>query len=143
MGASIKVSPYYPDWCRFLMRHFGMKIVADNRNFILGLVFAIATVIGFTLAGHNYRMPLGRVRTGERVFNVSLEEVTQYQALFPGQSLQQWLGIEQADVAAAAQLRRYHGILAATMLCGLLTVFLLGLHLEALRSDQLQPELRH
>ena len=124
------------------MRHFGMNIVADNRNLVLGLVFAIATVIGFTLAAHTYRVHLGTVRVGEGLANVSLEQVTQYKALWPGQSLQQWLGTEQADVAAT-QLSRYRGTLASTLLCGFFTVFFLGLHLNVLRSDRLQPVLTH
>jgi hypothetical protein len=113
-----------------------MNIIADNRNLLLAVAFAIATVVGWTFAAGMYRESLAIVQAGERSFNVSLEQVTQYKALFPDQSLANWLGPAQAHVADT-QLRRYRRVFAGAVVSCFLTVCFFGLHLEALRADRI------
>jgi hypothetical protein len=119
-----------------------MKIIADNRNLLLGLIFTIASVVGMTVAANMYHVRLAGVYAGDRFLDVSLNEVTAYRGLFPGRTLEQWLGPHQARVAAK-QLSRYRGTLAATLAGGFLAVFFLGLHLDALRADSSAECTRH
>jgi hypothetical protein len=108
---------------------------ADNRNLFLGLAFAVAAGIAFIIARDTYWQPVGTLQAGERSFRISLEQVKHYQGRFRGRSLQAWLGPDQASLAAK-RLGRYHRALAGTLIGGFCTIFFLGLHLEALRSDR-------
>jgi len=110
-------------------------MLAENRNLFLGLAFAVTAAIAFLFAKDTYREPVGRLQAGERLFTISLEHVNRYKGLFPGRSLQAWLGADQASVAAK-QLRLYRSALAGSLLCGFCTVFFLGLHIEAMRADR-------
>ena len=110
-----------------------MKIRAANRNLFLGLVFVIGAMIAWMLAGGAYREQIGAVKSGNRVFKVTLEQVNQRRTLFPNEPLQDWLGVEQA-VATEKQQTRYRKAFAACLTSGVLSILFLGLYLDALRS---------
>jgi hypothetical protein len=110
-------------------RSCGMKILADNRNLSLGLIFVLATLLVWTRAREIYRERLAGVQSQGRLFNVTLKEVTQFRALFPDRSVEQWLGPKSAD-AAHQQLKRFQWTFAAALLCGFFAVFCLGLHID-------------
>lgn len=111
-----------------------MKILTDNRNLLLGLMFVIGTLLVWTYAREVYRERLAGVQSEGKVFNVTLKEVTQFRALFPDRSVEQWLGAEKAD-KARKQLKRFEWAFAAALVCGFFAVFCLGLRLDALRAD--------
>jgi hypothetical protein len=119
-----------------------MKIIADNRNLVLGLACAIAAVIGWALAADIYQKPLGAVQIGGRFHDVTLEQLSQYKALFAGEPVEKWLGSELAH-ASEAQQRRYRGVFTAALVAGFFTVFFLGLHFDLLRADRLAPAAIH
>ena len=112
-----------------------MKIRAANRNLFLGLVFVIGAMIAWMLAGRAYREQIGAVKSGNRVFKVTLEQVNQHRTLFPDQPLREWLGGEQAAVAEKQQTR-YGVAFTACLVSGFLSILFLGLHLDALRSGR-------
>lgn len=113
-----------------------MNIMAENRYLFLGVLFTIAAAIGWILAVETYATPVGI--PGDA--NVSLEQVRQYRALFPEDSVRQWLGPERTK-AAEKQLSRYRTTFTASLVCGFLAVFSLALHLDALRADVHKPAL--
>jgi hypothetical protein len=115
-----------------------MKIIADNRNLVLGLACLIATVIGWTLAADIYQKPIGVIRVGGRFYNVSLEQLSQYKALFDDEPMEKWLGAELAHTANA-HLRWYDGVFTAVLAAGFSTVFFLGMHFDRLRADRIAP----
>ena len=110
-----------------------MKIRAANRNLFVGFVFLIGAIVAWMLAARAYREQIGAVKSGNRVFKVTLEQVNQRRALFPDEPLREWLGVEQA-VAAAKQQTRYRVAFTACLVFGFLSILFLGLYLDALRS---------
>jgi hypothetical protein len=112
-----------------------VKTRAANRNLFLGLVFVIGAIVAWMLAGGAYREQIGAVKSGNRVFKVTLEQVNQRRTLFPDHPLGEWLGAEQAALAEKQQTR-YGVAFAACLVSGFLSILFLGLHLDALRAGR-------
>jgi len=68
-----------------------VKIRAANRNLFLGFVFVIGAIVAWMLAARAYREQIGAVKSGNRVFKVTLEQVNQRRTLFPDEPLPEWL----------------------------------------------------
>jgi hypothetical protein len=111
----------------------GLK--TGNRHLFFGLGFAVAAVIAWNIASDTYRKTVAVVISGDYRYNVSLETVTRHEALFPMESMEQWLGPTQAGDAYAAQAR-YRQAYAIALLCGFFAVFWVGMHLDVLRADR-------
>jgi len=112
-----------------------VKIRAANRNLFLGFVFVIGAIVAWMLAARAYREQIGAVKSGNRVFKVTLEQVNQRRTLFPDEPLPEWLGVEQA-VAAQRQQARYRVAFTACLGFGFLSILFLGLYLDALRAGR-------
>jgi len=112
-----------------------VKIRAANRNLFLGFVFVIGAIVAWMLAAGAYREQIGAVKSGNRVFKVTLDQVNQRRTLFPDQPLGEWLGQDRA-LAAEKQRTRYGVAFTACLVSGFLGVLFLGSYLDALRSGR-------
>lgn len=111
-----------------------MNVFHENRYLLLGLVFMLATLFGWTWTADTYHQRLAVVQSGTRSFDVTLQEVIRYRGLFPDRSFDPWLGPDDAS-KARKELARYQSLLGATLACGFLAVFSLGMHIDRLRSE--------
>ena len=110
-----------------------MNIFRKHSNFFIGLAFSAATVVAWTLAFKGYTRSLGMIERDGRSQHINLDHVSQHLALFPDQTLEEWLG--PVGAANAIQQRaKYGGRCAAALLCGFMSVFCLGMYLDGLKK---------
>lgn len=117
-----------------------MKLLRIHRHLLLALLFAAATIVAWNFAYRAYTRSLGVIETDGTRHPVTLDHVNEQVGAFPGLILEQWLGPEGAGIVRQQRVE-YRGRCAAALLCGFMTVFLLGMYLDRLKSRNAQaPE---
>jgi hypothetical protein len=112
-----------------------LKMLRKHSVLLVGLAFAVSAMVAWQSALKAYTRSLGMIKSSESSYHINLEHVAQHMAAHREQTLEQWLGPVGAQNARQQQAQ-YRGRFAAALLCGFMTVFCLGMYLDALKRQR-------